>query len=104
VFLQTALAFARVWHHVDANERVLGRMASRIAQVLMGKHKPIYDPATDCGDYVVVTNARRVLTTGKKSEQVNYYSHSMYAGGLKTVPFRDMMSQRPDEVRFGWCC
>ncbi|KAH7099624.1 60S ribosomal protein L23 [Auriculariales sp. MPI-PUGE-AT-0066] len=94
----TALAYARVWHHVDASERVLGRMASRIAQVLMGKHKPMYDAGADCGDYVVVTNARNVLVTGRKSEQVKYYKHTMYPGGLQTTPYRDLMQKRPDEI------
>ncbi|EJD50835.1 60S ribosomal protein L23 [Auricularia subglabra TFB-10046 SS5] len=94
----TALAYARVWHHVDASDRVLGRLASRIAQVLMGKHKAIFDASVDCGDYVVVTNARRVMVTGRKSEQLVYRKHTMYPGGLKEVSYRDMMQKKPDEI------
>ncbi|RCH83147.1 54S ribosomal protein L23, mitochondrial, partial [Rhizopus azygosporus] len=74
----TALAYARVWHVVDAKQRVLGRLATNIATTLMGKHKPIYDPASDCGDYVVVINAKDVLVSGKKAEQKLYRHHTMY--------------------------
>ncbi|KAH8826800.1 ribosomal protein L13 domain-containing protein [Flagelloscypha sp. PMI_526] len=94
----TALAYARVWHHVDASERVLGKLADKIALVLMGKHKPIYDPGVDCGDYVLVSNAKHVVVTGNKQEQKMFYSHSMYAGGLKETPYKDMMVRHPDHV------
>ncbi|KAI0066393.1 60S ribosomal protein L23 [Artomyces pyxidatus] len=94
----TALAYARVWHHVDANERVLGKLAERIALVLMGKHKPIYDPAVDSGDYVVVTNASKVKVTGKKAEQLVYRKHTMFPGGLKEIKYKDMMAKKPDEI------
>ena len=116
--LQTALAYARVWHHVDASDRILGKLAERIALVLMGKHKPIYDAAglsslrmkprgmpylllfqADCGDYVVVTNAKRVKVSGRKEDQVLYRKHSMYPGGLKEIKYKDMMKRKPDEVR-----
>ncbi|KAH9482146.1 50S ribosomal protein L13 [Psilocybe cubensis] len=94
----TALAYARVWHHVDASDRVLGKLAERIALVLMGKHKPIYDPSVDCGDYVVVTNSKKVKVTGRKSEQLLFRKHSMYPGGLKETPYKDMMEIHPDEI------
>ncbi|KAF7311619.1 Mitochondrial 54S ribosomal protein [Mycena kentingensis (nom. inval.)] len=94
----TALAYARVWHHVDASDRVLGKLAERIALVLMGKHKPIYDPGVDCGDYVLVTNARKVVVTGQKAQQLVYRKHSMYAGGLKEIPYEQMMKKNPDEI------
>ncbi|KAH8096602.1 60S ribosomal protein L23 [Cristinia sonorae] len=94
----TALAYARVWHHVDASERVLGKLAERIALVLMGKHKPIFDPSVDCGDYVVVSNARRVKVTGRKAEQIVYRHHTMYPGGLKEIQYKDMMAKKPDEI------
>nr|GAT55478.1 mitochondrial 54S ribosomal protein [Mycena chlorophos] len=94
----TALAYARVWHHVDASDRILGKLAERIALVLMGKHKPIYDPSIDCGDYVIVTNARKVLVTGRKSETIIYRKHTTYAGGMKEVPYKDMMRKHPDEI------
>ncbi|KAI0650893.1 60S ribosomal protein L23 [Trametes meyenii] len=94
----TALAYARVWHHVDASDRVLGKLAERIAIVLMGKHKPIYDPSSDCGDYVVVTNARNVKVTGKKAQQLVYRHHTMFPGGLKEIQYKDMMRRKPDEI------
>ncbi|KAJ3553655.1 hypothetical protein NM688_g3490 [Phlebia brevispora] len=95
---RTALAYARVWHHVDASDRVLGKLAERIATVLMGKHKPIYDPSVDCGDYVVVSNARKVKVTGKKAQQIVYRHHTMYPGGLKEIPYKQMMEKKPDEI------
>ncbi|KAF9051205.1 60S ribosomal protein L23 [Hymenopellis radicata] len=73
----TALAYARLWHQVDATDRVLGKLAERIALVLMGKHKPIYDPGVDCGDYVVVTNCTKVKVTGRKPEQFMYRKHTI---------------------------
>ncbi|KAI8989865.1 60S ribosomal protein L23 [Trametes punicea] len=94
----TALAYARVWHHVDASDRILGKLAERIAIVLMGKHKPIYDPSVDCGDYVVVTNARNVQVTGKKAQQLVYRHHTMYPGGLKEIQYKEMMRRKPDEI------
>ncbi|KAI0371459.1 60S ribosomal protein L23 [Pilatotrama ljubarskyi] len=94
----TALAYARVWHHVDASDRVLGKLAERIAIVLMGKHKPIYDPGADCGDYVVVTNARNIKVTGKKAQQLVYRHHTMYPGGLKEIQYKEMLRRKPDEI------
>ena len=93
------MAYARAWHLVNLrNAPPLGRIASRIAQVLMGKHKPIYDPAADCGDYVVCINAKHVNVSGKKREQKVYRKHSGWVGGLKEVPFQRMMERRPEEV------
>ncbi|TDL30050.1 60S ribosomal protein L23 [Rickenella mellea] len=94
----TVLAYARAWHHVDASGRTLGKLAERIAIVLMGKHKPIFDPGVDCGDYVVVTNAKNVSVTGRKSEQKMYYSHTMYPGGLKERRYKDLLKTKPDEI------
>ncbi|CAB4486459.1 ribosomal protein L13 [Rhizophagus irregularis] len=94
----TALAYARVWHLVDARQRILGRMATRIATTLMGKHKPIYDPASDCGDYVVVINAKEVIVTGKKAEQKLYRHHTGYPGGLKEIVYKDLQEKKPDEI------
>ncbi|EPQ58867.1 60S ribosomal protein L23 [Gloeophyllum trabeum ATCC 11539] len=94
----TALAYARVWHHVDASDRILGKLAERIAIVLMGKHKPIYDPSVDCGDYVIVSNASKVRVTGRKEEQKVYRKHTMFPGGLKEVKYKDMMVKKPDEI------
>ncbi|KAF9391301.1 54S ribosomal protein L23, mitochondrial [Podila verticillata] len=95
---KTALAYARVWHLVDAKQRVLGRMSVGIAETLMGKHKPIYDPASDCGDYVVVINAKAVKTTGTKATDKLYRSHSGYPGGLKETTFENLMAKDPDAI------
>ncbi|CAG8616601.1 15175_t:CDS:2, partial [Acaulospora colombiana] len=94
----TGLAYARVWHLVDARQRILGRMAVNIATTLMGKHKPIYDPASDCGDYVVVINAREVVVTGKKEDQKLYRHHTGYPGGLKTINYKRLMEKDPAEI------
>ncbi|KAI7864367.1 50S ribosomal protein L13 [Spinellus fusiger] len=93
----TALAYARVWHVVDARQRVLGRMATSIATTLMGKHKPIYDPAADCGDYVVVLNAKEVFVSGKKAEQKLYRHHTGHPGGLKAINFNDLQTKDATE-------
>ncbi|CAD6885715.1 unnamed protein product [Tilletia controversa] len=94
----TALAFTRVWHHVSAKDRVLGALAVNIATTLMGKHKPTYDASVDNGDYVVVTNARQVVVTGKKADQIVYRHHTMYPGGLKERTYKEMMKKKPDEI------
>ncbi|KAI8457599.1 ribosomal protein L13 domain-containing protein [Phakopsora pachyrhizi] len=90
--------FVRVWRHVDGRGEILGRLATRIAQTLMGKHKPIFDPRIDVGDYVVVTNARMVEVTGKKESQKIYYSHSQYPGGLKATPYKTLMEKNPTMI------
>ncbi|KAJ3374783.1 54S ribosomal protein L23, mitochondrial [Allomyces arbusculus] len=94
----TALAYARVWHEVNVANQVLGRISPEIAKLLMGKHKPIFDPAADCGDYVVVTNAARVRVTGTKAQQKLYRYHTGHPGGLREVPFKDMITKKPTEV------
>ncbi|GAA5863293.1 hypothetical protein JCM1840_007472 [Sporobolomyces johnsonii] len=94
----TALAYARTWRGVDAEGQVLGRMATRIAIVLMGKHKPIYDQANDCGDYVVVKNATKVVVTGRKAQQKLYRHHTMFPGGLKEITYETMMERKPEEI------
>ncbi|KAI9299364.1 50S ribosomal protein L13 [Cunninghamella echinulata] len=93
----TALAYARVWHVVDARQRILGRLATNVATTLMGKHKPIYDPAADCGDYVVVINAKDILVSGKKAEQKLYRHHTGHPGGLKEINFENLMKKDPTE-------
>ncbi|ORX39887.1 putative mitochondrial ribosomal protein L23 [Kockovaella imperatae] len=95
---QTALALHRVWHHASADGRVLGKFAARIALVLMGKHKPTYDPGVDAGDYVVVSDALKVALTGNKPTDKVYYHHSGYPGGLKTVPITRMRERRPEDI------
>ncbi|CAD6569611.1 MAG: 54S ribosomal protein L23, mitochondrial, partial [Tremellales sp. Tagirdzhanova-0007] len=94
---RTALALTRVWHHASAQDRVLGKLASRVAWVLMGKHKPTYDPAVDAGDYVVVSDALQVRLTGKKGVDKVYHHHSGFISGLKEVPIGRMRERRPEE-------
>ncbi|OHB92939.1 MAG: 50S ribosomal protein L13 [Planctomycetes bacterium RIFCSPHIGHO2_12_FULL_52_36] len=86
------------WHLVDAQGKTLGRMASRIATILQGKHRPIYTPHVDTGDYVVVINARKVRLTGKKLEEKTYQRFSGYPGGLKIIPLKEMLERHPDRV------
>ena len=88
----------RRWWVVDANGKVLGRLASEIAQVLRGKHKPMFTPHLDTGDYVVVVNADKIRLTGNKAENKAYFRHSGYMGGEKFVPFKEMLSKHPDRV------
>jgi large subunit ribosomal protein L13 len=88
----------RDWYVVDAQGLTLGRLATRIATVLRGKHKPIYTPHVDCGDYVIVINAEQIHTTGQKLTQKIYYRHSNYPGGLKEVSLRDQLQKFPNRV------
>lgn len=86
------------WYLVDARDKVLGRLASQIATILRGKHKPIFTPSVDTGDYVVVVNADKIAVTGKKLTDKIYYHHTMYPGGLKAKPLGKLLSERPEEV------
>jgi large subunit ribosomal protein L13 len=88
----------RRWHYIDANGQVLGRMATRIATLLRGKHKPTYTDFFDCGDFVVITNAAQIRLTGNKLDQKFYFSHSGYAGGAKTTPLKRQMERDPRKV------
>ena len=88
----------REWYVVDAEGETLGRLATRIATVLRGKHKPTFTPHMDMGDHVVVINASKIVLTGTKDEKKLYQSHSGYPGGLRSVPFATMLERRPTEV------
>jgi large subunit ribosomal protein L13 len=88
----------REWWVVDATDQTLGRLATQVASLLRGKHKPSFTPHVDCGDYVVVINAERVHVTGQKLDQKMYYRHSGYPGGLKTISLRDQLKKRPERV------
>jgi len=85
----------REWHVIDATDEILGRLSTRIAGLLMGKHKPIFVRHLDTGDYVVVINADKIRVTGKKLKDKIYYRHSGYPGGLKTVTLEKMMQDHP---------
>ena len=85
----------RNWYVVDADGENLGRLASKIAVILRGKHKPIYSPSVDCGDYVIVLNAGKVTVTGRRLDQKVYYHHSGYPGGIKSITLRDQLEKHP---------
>lgn len=88
----------RAWYHVDATDLVLGRLATNIATVLMGKHKPTYTPHVDTGDFVVVTNAEKVKLTGRKIDEMSYDHYTYYPGGWKSVTARQMLEKHPERV------
>lgn len=88
----------RNWRVVDANGKVLGRLASQVAQILKGKHKPLYSPDTDNGDHVIIVNANKIQVTGAKAQNKVYYHHSGYPGGLKAVPYDRLFSKNPEKI------
>jgi large subunit ribosomal protein L13 len=88
----------RQWYIVDADGLTLGRLATQIATILRGKHKPVYTPHVDTGDYVVVVNAEKVKVTGAKEAQKLYYRHSGYPGGFRHTSFRDQIAKHPERV------
>ncbi len=91
-------AVARRWHVIDADRQVLGRLASRVAVLLSGKHKPTFTPHLDTGDFVVVVNAAKVRLTGRKLDDKIYYRHSGYPGGIKATPAGKLLAQRPERL------
>jgi len=97
-FLPKAENVERKWFIVDATDLTLGRMATEIATLLRGKHKPIFDPSVDVGDNVIVINAEKVTVTGLKLDQKKYYRHSGYMGGIKSITLKDMMKNKPSRV------
>jgi large subunit ribosomal protein L13 len=88
----------RQWHVIDATDVVLGRLASQVAILLRGKHKPIYAPHVDTGDYVIIVNADKVSLSGKKLEQKKAYRHSGYPGGLRSVLYKDLLEKFPERA------
>jgi large subunit ribosomal protein L13 len=88
----------RQWHVVDAEGKTLGRLATEVAKVLRGKHKPTYQPHVDTGDFVIVVNAEKVVLTGKKMEQKEYFRHTGYTGGDRLTPIKVMLERKPTEV------
>jgi large subunit ribosomal protein L13 len=90
----------RKWYIVDATDKILGRLASKIALVLTGKHRPQYTPHVDSGDYVVIINADKFRVTGKKMTDKIYYSHSFFPGGLKKITLELMLKKHPERVIF----
>ena len=88
----------RQWHVIDASDVVLGRLASQVAVLLRGKHKPIFAPHVDTGDFVIVINADKVALSGNKLEQKRAYRHSGYPGGLKAVGYEELLTKRPEKA------
>ena len=88
----------RNWFVVDATDKILGRMATKIADRIRGKDKPTFTPHVDGGDFVVVINADKVKVTGNKAEQKNYYNHSLYPGGLKEKSYKEVLESTPERI------
>ncbi|PID60524.1 MAG: 50S ribosomal protein L13 [Ignavibacteriae bacterium] len=88
----------RKWHVIDAENVVLGRLATKAASVIRGKHKPIFTPNMDTGDFVIVINADKVKVTGKRAQMKSYFSHSLYPGGAKVKSFAEMKEKKPEFI------
>ena len=97
-FIQKPAEVERKWYVVDAEGKTLGRMASEVAAILRGKNKPTFTPHVDCGDYVIVINAEKVVVTGKKRQEKIYKRHTGYPGGLRELTFEQLMEKHPEEV------
>ena len=97
-YVPKASELSSEWVLVDANDQNLGRLATQVARVLLGKHKPTFTPGVSVGDYVVVINAERIRVTGNKMEDKVYYHHSGYPGGIKSISLRQQLNKYPDRV------
>jgi len=97
-YSQKASEVSRQWYVIDGNGQTVGRLATQIATLLRGKHKPTFSPNIDGGDFVVVINAEKIQLIGKKQDQKMYYRHSNYPGGFKQVSYRRMMATHPDRI------
>lgn len=97
-YVPKAMEVKHNWYVLDAQGVPLGRLASEVAKILRGKHKPAFTPHLDLGDHVVVINAERVRLTGRKREQKTYYRHSGYPGGLKATPVAKLLANKPEQV------
>ena len=95
-FMAKASNVERQWYVIDAENQVLGRLASQIAAMLRGKHKPTFTPHVDTGDYIIVVNAEKLVLTGKKLDQKMYRHHTGYAGGMKETSYRRLMATKPE--------
>ncbi|KPU26793.1 50S ribosomal protein L13 [Caloranaerobacter sp. TR13] len=99
-FLAKPQEIERKWYIIDAEGKTLGRLASEVAKILRGKHKPIYTPHVDTGDHVIIINAEKIVLTGKKLEQKYYRYHTGYPGGLREIPYKKLMAENPEKVIF----
>ncbi|NYB74199.1 MULTISPECIES: 50S ribosomal protein L13 [Sedimentibacter] len=96
-FLAKPNEVERAWYVIDAEGKTLGRLATEVAKILRGKHKATYTPHVDTGDFVIIVNAEKVVLTGKKLDQKLYRHHSLYPGGLKETPYRDLFKAKPTQ-------
>lgn len=87
-----------LWHLIDAKDQIVGRLATQIVRILLGKHKPTFTPSADCGDYIVVINAKDVKFTGDKYENKKYTWHTGFPGGIKQISVKNQMIKKPEEV------
>ena len=92
------IAEARKWFVVDANDQILGRLSTKVASILKGKHKAIYSPHQDVGDFVIVVNAKKIRLTKNKADHKTYFRHTGYPGGGKEIPFRRLLATHPERV------
>ena len=97
-YMANAQNIQKKWYVVDASDLVLGRLSTEVAVLLRGKHKPTFTPHVDCGDYVVIVNAEKIVLTGKKLDQKCYYRHSGYPGGLKVRTATEMLEKQPQKI------
>ena len=97
-FMPKADEITRNWYVIDAADKPLGRVAAEAAVLLRGKHKPIFTPNVDCGDFVIIINTDKAVLTGKKLEQKKYYWHTGWIGGLKSISYKDMMANEADRA------
>ncbi len=88
----------RDWYLVDASDKILGRLSTKIASMLKGKHKPEYEPHMDVGDYIVVINAEKIRVTGNKATDKKYYHHTGYPGGIKETTFNKLLEKKPERI------
>ena len=95
-FMAKVETVERKWYVIDAAGKPLGKTAVEAATILRGKHRPEFTPHVDCGEFVIIINADKAILTGKKLEQKNYYHHSGYIGGLKTISYKELMEKRPE--------
>ena len=97
-YMPRKVEIERQWFVVDARDEILGRLASEIARILRGKHKPWYTPHADMGDHVIVINADKIRVTGRKADQKVYYRHTGYAGGIRSTSYREVMDKHPERI------
>lgn len=97
-FMAKTAEIDRKWYVIDATDKVLGRLASEVATILSGKHKPTYTPHLDTGDFVIIINAEKIKMTGNKIAQRHHIYHSGYPGGLKQVPYKQLLEERPERI------